>query len=95
VQVQVRFGAGLARAAGAPRLRVELPPEATVDMLLERVRELEPQIAAALVSVLPVVGGTQASRGQPLSDGDEVALLTPVAGGTPAQSDTGGARSWQ
>jgi molybdopterin converting factor small subunit len=92
VQVQVRLGAGLATAAGTPRLRVELPPEATVGTLLERVGELQPAIATALASALPVVGGTHASREQELADGEEVALLIPVAGGEPAQ--TRQRRSW-
>jgi sulfur-carrier protein len=81
VHVQVRLGSGLATAAGARRLRVELPRGATVDALLVRLGELEPAIAPALGSALPVVRGTQASSVQPLADGDEVALLTPVAGG--------------
>jgi molybdopterin synthase sulfur carrier subunit len=81
VQVQVRLGSGLATAAGTRRLRVELPREATVDTLLARVGELEPGIAPALGSALPVVKGAHASRAQTLADGDEVALLIPVAGG--------------
>jgi sulfur-carrier protein len=82
VLVQVRLGSGLATAAGTRRLRVELPREATVDTLLARVGELEPDIAAALGSALPVVKGTHADRAQPLAEGDEVALLIPVAGGS-------------
>ena len=81
MQVQVRLGPGLATAAGTRRMQVELPGEATVDALLTRVGQLEPAIASALDSALPVVRGTHASRGQPLADGDEVALLIPVAGG--------------
>ena len=81
VQVLVRLGSGLATSAGTRRLQVELPGEATVDALLTRVGELEPAIAPALGSALPVVRGTHASREQALSDGDEVALLIPVAGG--------------
>jgi molybdopterin converting factor small subunit len=81
VQVVVRLGSGLATAAGVRRLRVELPPEATVETLLVRLGESEPAIAPALESALPVLRGTQASGGEPLADGDQVALLTPVAGG--------------
>jgi molybdopterin synthase sulfur carrier subunit len=81
VNVQVRLGSGLATAAGTRRLRVELPQEATVDTLLARVGELEPAIAPALGSALPVVKGTHASRSESLADGDEIALLIPVAGG--------------
>jgi sulfur-carrier protein len=81
VHVQVRLGSGLATAAGTRRLQVALPGEATVGTLLARVGELEPAIASALGSALPVVRGTHASRAQALADGDEVALLIPVAGG--------------
>lgn len=81
MHVQVRLGPGLATAAGRRRLRVALPPHATVETLLERVRDAEPAIAAGLEAALPVVGGTHASKEQELVDGDEVALLIPVAGG--------------
>jgi sulfur-carrier protein len=81
VHVQVRLGSGLATAAGTRRLRVELPHDATVDTLRERLRKTEPAIAPALDSALAVVAGTHASRDTRLADGDEVALLIPVAGG--------------
>ena len=79
--VHVRLGSGLATAAGTRRLRVELPQEATVDTLIERLRDTEPSIAPALDSALPVVRGAHASGVEPLTEGDEVALLIPVAGG--------------
>jgi molybdopterin converting factor small subunit len=60
---------------------VALPQGATVDMLLDHLSELEPDIAAGLGSALPVVRGTHAGRDQELREGDEVALLIPVAGG--------------
>jgi sulfur-carrier protein len=81
MQIVVRLGSGLATAAGIRRLRVELPQQATVGTLLDRVGQLEPAIAPALGSALPVLKGTHASGSQPLADGDEVALLIPVAGG--------------
>jgi molybdopterin converting factor small subunit len=84
VQIEVRLGPGLATAAGARRLRVALPQGATVDNLLEHLRSAEPAIAAGLDSALPVVGGTHASRAQQLAEGDQVALLMPVAGGAAA-----------
>jgi molybdopterin synthase sulfur carrier subunit len=81
VQVVVRLGSGLATAAGTRRLRVELPRQSTVDTLLERLRETQPAIAPALGSALPVVRGSHASGADTLAEGDEVALLIPVAGG--------------
>ncbi len=81
MDVSVRLGGGLATAVGSNRLRVALPQDATVEMLLGRLRELEPAIASGLDSALPVIRGTHATRGQRLADGDEVALLVSVAGG--------------
>ncbi len=81
MHVQVRLGTGLATAAGTSRLQVELPPGATVEALMERLRELEPTIAPGLDSALPLVRGTHADQGEQLAEGDEVALLMPVAGG--------------
>jgi molybdopterin converting factor small subunit len=86
VHVQVRLGSGLATAAGTRRLRVELPQDATVDTLLERLGATEPAIAPALDSALTIVRGTHASGEQRLADGDEVALLIAVAGGAPPES---------
>jgi molybdopterin converting factor small subunit len=85
VHVQVRLGSGLATAAGTRRLNVELPQDATVEVLLERVGADEPAIAPALGSALTVLRGTHVSGGQRLADGDEVALLIPVAGGAPPE----------
>jgi molybdopterin converting factor small subunit len=84
VHVQVRLGSGLATAVGTRRLRLELPQDATVDTLRRRLGAAEPAIAPALDSALAVVRGTHAIGAQPLADGDEVALLIPVAGGAGA-----------
>jgi molybdopterin synthase catalytic subunit/molybdopterin synthase sulfur carrier subunit len=93
VHVLVRLGSGLASTAGTRRLRVELPRESTVDTLLSRVGEMEPALAPALDSALPVLRGTHARGGEPLSDGDEVALLIPMAGGA-GRSSSVRRKSW-
>jgi len=66
-----------------------------VDTLLDRLRELEPEIAAGLGSALPVVRGTHAGHEQQLSDGDEVALLIPVAGGSSGRLQPERRHPWQ
>ena len=81
MHVQVRFGSGLAAAAGTSRLAVELPRDATVETLIDHLGALEPAIKAGLGSALPVVRGVHATGDQRLAEGDEVALLIPVAGG--------------
>ena len=95
MHVHVRLGAGLATAAGTRRLSVTLPNGATVDTLLDRLAELEPGIAAGLGSALPVVRGTHAGREQELREGDEVALLIPVAGGSAGRTQLERRQLWQ
>jgi sulfur-carrier protein len=94
VQVVVRLGSGLATAAGTRRLRVELPRQSTVDTLLERLRETQPAIAPALDSALPVVRGSHASGADALAEGDEVALLIPVAGGRAGRIASDRRKEW-
>jgi molybdopterin converting factor small subunit len=81
VQVRVRLGSGLARIAVAPVLTVDLPEGATVADLCGTVAGEHPELAGSLPSALPVVAGAHAEPDRRLLHGDEVALLTPVAGG--------------
>jgi molybdopterin converting factor small subunit len=81
VQVRVRLGTGLARIAVAPVLTVELPDGATVADLFGTVAAAHPDLAVPLRSALPVVEGARAEPARQLTHGEEVALLTPVAGG--------------
>lgn len=81
MQVRVRLGAGLARLSAAPLLTVDLADGATVDELYERLRDIDPELAPALRSALPVVAGEHVARDRRLADRDQVALLLPVSGG--------------
>ena len=85
MRIAVRLGSGLSRLAGGPRLEVELADGATVGDLLERVAADRPVLTAGLPSVLTVVRGSQVAGDRVLREGEEVALLIPVAGG---QADT-------
>jgi sulfur-carrier protein len=76
-------------------LTVALPDDAAVDTLLAELRRLEPELAAGLDSALPVVRGTHADRNQRLNDGDDVALLIPVAGGAPGPAKPERRSQWQ
>jgi molybdopterin converting factor small subunit len=82
VQVHVRLVAGLSRLAGRPRIELQLDDGATVDDLLDDLAARHPALQAALPSALPVVAGSHVRREQRLNDGDEVSLLSPVAGGS-------------
>jgi molybdopterin converting factor small subunit len=81
MRIDVRLGSGLARVAGGSRLAVEVADGATVGDLLARVAQERPALAGGLPSALTVVGGTQVGGERVLVEGDEVAVLTPVAGG--------------
>lgn len=81
MRVRVRLGAGLARLAGAPLLALDLPDGATVAQLSAAMETEHPELAPALRSALPVVGGSHVLPSEPLTDGTEVALLIPVSGG--------------
>jgi molybdopterin converting factor small subunit len=81
MQVRVRLGAGLSRLSRAPLLTVDLDDGATVDDLYSRLRDSEPDLAAALRSALPVVAGEHVTGDRPLADREELALLLPVSGG--------------
>ncbi|TML99333.1 MAG: MoaD/ThiS family protein [Actinobacteria bacterium] len=92
MQVRVRLVAGLSQLAGRPRLELRLEDGATVDDLLRQLGDAHPTLKPGLPSALPVVAGSHARRDQPLHDGDEVSLLSPVAGGA---GPTEGGHEWR
>jgi len=81
LEVRIRLGTSLARLAPAPLLRLELPNDATVEDLYDRLASTTPDLRAALASALPLVAGEHVGRERRLCPGEEIALLTPVAGG--------------
>ena len=81
MKVHVRLSTGLAQATGTPRLVVDLTEEATINDLLTHLRETYPALDTKLHTAIPTVSGRHVSSTEPLSAGQEVALLLPVAGG--------------
>ena len=81
MEVRIRLGSNLARFAPSPMLRLELPAGATIADLYARLASSTPELGPALASALPVVAGAHVDRARTLAPGEEVALLTPVAGG--------------
>jgi molybdopterin synthase catalytic subunit/molybdopterin converting factor small subunit len=72
--VTVRLFAGLRERAGRDRVEVELPDGAVVSDLLAAM-DLAPR------SCVVAINREYADAGQPVSAGDEVALVPPVSGG--------------
>lgn len=75
----MRLGAGLVLGSGAARLSISLGDGATVADLVDNLRAQYP--VALLDTAIAVVGGEHVSNSAPLSDGQEIALLLPIAGG--------------
>ncbi len=68
-------------AAGVDEERVALPDGATVAALLEELVRLHPALAALARDTVVSVNKGMGLEGTVLRDGDEVALIPPVAGG--------------
>jgi molybdopterin converting factor subunit 1 len=67
--------------AGAAELDVELPPGATAGTLVQALRSRGGAFERLPAEVAIAVNREYASLDAPLRDGDEVALIPPVAGG--------------
>ena len=89
MQIRIRLGSGIARLAPTPLISLELPDGADVEGAYREIGARYPDLAPALRSALPVVDGQHVLRTQTLHHGDEVALLIPVSGGSPANTRTG------
>jgi molybdopterin converting factor subunit 1 len=82
VRIEVLYFAVLRERAGCAREALELPDGADVRAARAAVAGRHPEIAALLSRVQTAVNRTQAGDATVLNDGDEVALLPPVAGGS-------------
>jgi sulfur-carrier protein len=81
IRVMVRFGSTLRPISGQARLSVRLSVGSTVRDVIQLAGRLHPDLVDSLRSVLAIVDGEQADQTRPLQDGDEIALVMPVAGG--------------
>jgi molybdopterin synthase catalytic subunit len=77
MKVRVRLFAGLRERAGTDELTLELPNGAVVADALKQVQALTDG-----VPVVMAVNQEYAPAGQTLGDGDELALIPPVSGGS-------------
>jgi molybdopterin synthase catalytic subunit len=77
MEVRVRLFAALRERVGAPELVLELPDGALVGDALERLAGVTAGVPAVLA-----VNREYADRGAALHEGDEVALIPPVSGGS-------------
>ena len=80
MRLEVRLFAFLRDLAGTDRLELELPEGSTVADLLEAVRRV-PGLERMPGGTAVAVEREYADPARPLRNGEEVALIAPVAGG--------------
>ncbi len=82
LRIRVRLFAMQREAAGTKELRLEVPLGSTVDDAWTAVVETVPALAPGRASLRFAVNGSYADAVTPLHDGDEVACIPPVSGGS-------------
>jgi molybdopterin synthase catalytic subunit len=95
LRIRVRLFAMQREAAGTKELRLEVPLGSTVDDAWTAVVEVVPALAPGRTSLRFAVNGSYADPATPLADGDEVACIPPVSGGSgeaPDDDDDGARR---
>ena len=78
---EVLLFASAREAAGADRVSIDLPEGATAADLLERLGEAVPALRAMSSGLLVSDGQSYVGRDATLTDGGELAVFPPVAGG--------------
>jgi molybdopterin converting factor subunit 1 len=81
MQVRTLLFAQLREASGRASVEVELAEGSTVEDLLASLESVIPSLAVVGPATAVAVNQAYADRSSPLADGDEVALIPPVAGG--------------
>ncbi len=81
MRVKVRLFAVLREAAGKDELDLEFSGAETVAAAMEQIYRQVPALQRYEAIVTPAVNGEYASPEDTLRDGDELALIPPIAGG--------------
>jgi len=82
MNVHLRLGGGLARAARSVRLSLEMDDQATVADLLSLLTKNYPNLTSELEGAIVFVEGRHVGRAHQLLPDQELALVQPVAGGS-------------
>ena len=81
MKIKVRFFASQHEATGQRDYELELPQQASAQQAFERLCTVFPTLRGAARSVAFAVNQVQADGSVALHEGDELALLPPMAGG--------------
>lgn len=82
LRIRVRLFAMQREKAGTKELRLELPLGSTVEDAWTAVVEASPALAPGRSSLRFAVNGDYSDPSRPLADGDEIACIPPVSGGS-------------
>jgi MoaE-MoaD fusion protein len=82
LRIRVRLFAMQRQTAGTRELRLEVPLGATVEDAWAAVVSVVPALAPGRSSLRFAVNGDYSSPDRPLADGDEIACIPPVSGGS-------------
>ena len=83
--------AGLRESIGQKEVALELPPEATLGDAVVELERRWPAVAGSRRRLLVSLNAERVPLERPLADGDEVALLPPMSGGSGVHAGTEGA----
>lgn len=81
ISVNVRLNSQMADILGTNRLTVTVDELSTVSDVKEEIKKNHPSIKTHLDSTLPVISGTMVNTDQVVAKGQEIAFLSPAAGG--------------
>ena len=87
MKIKVVYLGGSRGESGVPEEELDVAEGTTVGDVAETVAELHPKLADRLGSVRWALNHEFAKLGDAVSDGDELAIIPPVAGGAPAAVD--------
>jgi len=82
MRINLRLFAILRERAGAAELELDLPEGATIEQAIHTLRDRLPAVSDYVSRSAYAVNRTYAPLTTVLQDGDELALIPPVSGGT-------------
>jgi len=81
ITVNVRLDSQMAETLGTNRVSVTVDESSTVFDVKEEIKKNHPNIEDRLNGTLPVISGKMVNLDQKISQGENIAFLSPAAGG--------------